>query len=283
MANARDVWIIHMPLQGVPPRERLHATSNHQSLPKHIRSSIDVLLLGHPLLDARVVQVCPVHVNSAARPLARLYPTIVSHDVPLEVGNTPILLCVFAPNDRALEVGFLVDQHGTIVALEVTRGVATPVRMRTPMNAGRRNTLLGFGRGRTCWRELLAAGRLGLRGDPAPLLLLTGSDRRTVLFIVMGGRNVVDISFTVKLGAIVARGRGGCGGRGRGSDACVIRSRGSLRRVINVIEVGCIARHCRRVDGCGGQVGNGEDLGDGGDRLVAGGRWGELVDRDRRY
>ena len=104
MANANDVGVIHMSLQGIPPGKRLHTTSNHQSITIHIRSGLHAFLVGHPLLDAFVVQVSPVHRDPTARPPARLHPTIVSDDMALEVGNTLVHLDVVAPDDGALEV-----------------------------------------------------------------------------------------------------------------------------------------------------------------------------------
>ena len=267
-----------MPLQGVPPSKGLHATSNHQSPPKHVRSGFDALLFGHPLLDALPVQVSPVHPNSAARPLVGLHPAIVSRDVTFEVGYTLVLLDVVTPNDGALEVGFLINQHDTTFALEVTGCVATLVRVWTLLNARSRNALLRFRRGRSGGREFLAARRLGLRRGPALLLPPGGSGlNRAILLIIVGGRDVVDIALTIRFRGIVARGRSGWSGRGRGNNVCVVRSRCNLRRVTAVVEVGCIGCHGRRVDRCRRQVGNGED--------VACGRWGEFVvcHRRRKY
>jgi len=142
MSDARDVRIIYVSLQGIPPGKSLLTTSNHKLTLKHICSSLDLLLLGHTLFDALAVQVGPIHPDTTASPLFRLPPAVVSHDVALEVGNTLVLLDVLASDDGALEVGFLVDPLGTIFTLEVTRGDGTLVRVQTPVSAGGSDTLL---------------------------------------------------------------------------------------------------------------------------------------------
>ena len=210
MSDTPDVRIIDMSLQGVPPGEFLQTTPNHQLTPEQIRSSLDLFLFGHTLLDAPAVQVGPLHPNTTAGPPSRLHPAIVSHDVAFEVGNSLVFLNVVASNDGALEVGFLVDQPGTIFTLEVTRRDTALVRVRTPVSARRSNALLGFG-GRTSGRGGCATGRLVLGGGLALLLLLgRGCLSRTVLLVVViGGKNVVGIALAIRFGAIAAGGRGG--------------------------------------------------------------------------
>ena len=170
MSNTQDFRIINVPLQGVPPGKGLPTTPNHQPTPEQICSSLDLFLFGHALLDVLAVQVGNLHPDTTANPLFRPRPAIVSHDVTLEVGNTPVLLDVVASNDGALEVGFL-DQHRAIFTLEVARGDATIVRMQTAASARRSNALLGSGRSRTGGREGRATGRLVLGGGLALLLL----------------------------------------------------------------------------------------------------------------
>jgi len=267
MPDARDVGIINVPLQSVPPGEGLLATSNHQSTPEHIRSGLDALLVGHPLLDTLPIQVGPVHRDPTARPLFWLHPAIVGNDVALEVRNALVRLGVIASDDGALEVGLLVDQQGAIFALEVARGDVTLVRVRTPASARRRNALFGFGGGRTGWREALATGRLGLGGGLALLLFLGGSDLDRTILVIVRGRDIVGIAF-IQFGAIAVRGRGGWAGRGRRSNACIVRSGWGLRRVATIIEGGCVGRHGRRVEGCRGEVDIGEGLCYRSDRIV---------------
>ena len=125
--NTRDVGIIHMPLQCIPPGKSLHTTSNRQSTLEHIRSSLDTLLVCHALPDALSVQVSLVDPNSAAYPLIRLLPTIVGYDMALEIWNTMVPLLIVASDGRAQEVGFLVDEQGSVFALKIARGNVTPV------------------------------------------------------------------------------------------------------------------------------------------------------------
>ena len=225
MPDARDIRIIHVSLQGIPPGKGLLTTSNHQLTLKHICSSLDLFLLGHTLFYALTVQISPIHPDTTASPLFWLPPAVVSHDMALEVGNTVVLLDVLASDDGTLEVGLLVNPLGTIFTLEVTRGDGTLVRVRTPVSAGGSDTLLGFGGGRTSGREGRATGRLALGGDLTLLLLLGGGcPCRTVLVVVIGGRNVVGIAFTIQFRAIGAGGRGGWAGRGKGRNAPVSRS-----------------------------------------------------------
>jgi len=209
MPDARDVRIVHMPLQGVPPGESLQTTSNHQLTLKYTCSSLDLFLFGHTLLDALAVQVGPFHPDTTASPLFRLHPAVVSHDVALEVGDAPVLLDVVTSDDGALEVGFLVDQLGTIFTLEVTRGYGSLVRVGTPVSARGSDTLLGFGGGMS-GREGRVTGRLVLGGGLALLLLLGGGcpSRTVLLFVIIGGRKVVGIALAIRFGAIAAEGRG---------------------------------------------------------------------------
>ena len=267
MPDTREVAVVNMSLQGVPPGKGLQTTSDPQLTSKHIRSGLDLLLFGHPLLNAPGVQVSDIHRDTTANPLFRLHPAVVSKDMALEVWNALVLLGVVASSDGALEVGFPVDPLSTIFTLEVTRGDATLVRVRTPVSARRISTLLRFGGGRTSGREG-SATRLGPAGDLGLLLLLGGSClSRTILFVVVRGRNVVGVALTIRFGAIKARGRGGGTGRGRRSDARVPRSRWGPR-VVAMIEVGSIGRHGRRVNWCRGKMGRGKGLGNGGDGII---------------
>ena len=155
------------------------------------------------------------------------------------------------------------------------------------MGARRRNALVGFRGCRASRREALTTGRLGLGDGLGLLLLLGGSDLgRMVFVVVVGGRNVVGITFAVRFGAIAAGGRGVWGGRGEGSDAHVTGCGRDLGSVITVIEVGWIGRHGRRADGAQLRVGVGigEDLdGVGGDGLVVMKGLGSFVNWHRLY
>jgi len=209
MSDARDFGIINVPLQGVPPGKGLPTTPNHQPTPEQICPSLDLFLFGHTLLDVFAVQVGHLHPDTTANPLFRLRRAIVSRDVTIEVGNTPVLLDVVASGDGALEVGFL-DQPRAIFALEVARGDAMLVRMQTATSARRSNALLGSGGSRIGGGEGRATGRLVLGGGLALLLLLgRGCLGRMVLLVVIGGRNVVGVALTIRFGTTTARGRRG--------------------------------------------------------------------------
>jgi hypothetical protein len=117
-----------------------------------------------------------------------------------------VLLGVVTFDDWALEAGSLVDQCGAIVTLQAAGDVTTLVRVQKPVSARRR---LGFGGSRKSRRERIVTGRLGLGGHPPPLLLLGGRGlSRTVLLVVVGGRDVVNIALTIRFRAIAAAGRG---------------------------------------------------------------------------
>lgn len=131
MPNARDVGIIQMPLQGVPPGESVHATSNHQPAPKDICSSPNVILLSHVLLDVHPVKVSPIHPNPTARPPLGPHQMVVSVDMALKVGNALISLDMAAPGDGAPEVRSIVDECNSAFALEITEGYVAPVRVGT--------------------------------------------------------------------------------------------------------------------------------------------------------
>lgn len=197
--DAREVRVVHMPLQGVPPGKRLQATPDPQLSSEWIRSNLDALLVGHARLDADPIQVGPIHRNPTARPPVWDNPPIVGHDMALEVGNAMVLLFVVAPDDRAEEVDPLVGLCGAVATLQVAGGVGALVRVRTPTSA---RGGPGLGGSRTSGRERLGTGGLGLGGGPLLLLLLGGrSLNGTVLVVVVGGRNVVNVAFTVRFGA----------------------------------------------------------------------------------
>jgi len=197
MSNARELGIINVPLQGVPPGKALPTTPNHQLTPEPICPSLDLFLFGHTLLDVLAIQVGRLHPDTTANPLFRLRPAIVSHDVTLEVGKAPVLLDVVASGDGALEFGFL-DQPRAIVNTQMAA------------SARRNNALLGSGGSRTGGREGRATGRLVLGGGFALLLLLgRGFLGRMVLLVVIRGRNVVDVTLAIRYGTITARRRGG--------------------------------------------------------------------------
>ena len=145
MSDARDLAIVDVPLQRVPPRKRLHATPNHQSTLEIIRPSLNALVIGHTRLEAVVVQMRPIHPNSTAYPLLRLSPTTVGFDVTLEVGNAPVLLDVVASDNGAPGAKSPFDEQGAVFALEVARGDVTFVRVRAPAGARRSDAPLGFG------------------------------------------------------------------------------------------------------------------------------------------
>ena len=144
MSDARDLAIVDVPLQRVPSRKRLHATSDHQSSPKVVRPSLNAFVIGHTQLEALVVQMRPIHSNPAAYPLFRLSPTTVRFDVALEVGNTLVLLDVVASDNRAPGAKSPFDEQGVVFALEVTRGDVTFVWVRAPVGARRSGAPLGF-------------------------------------------------------------------------------------------------------------------------------------------
>ena len=125
MPKARDVRIVHMPLQSIPPGKGLHAASNHQFTLEPVGTSLDVLLLGHTLLDILSIQVSPVHPNPAACPFSRLPPLKVGFDMPLKVWNASVLLGTAA--DGALEARSTVNKQGILLALDVARGNVTLV------------------------------------------------------------------------------------------------------------------------------------------------------------
>ena len=143
MPNAREVGVIHMPLESIPPGEGLHTTSNHQSTPEHIRSSPEALLVRHGPPDVLSIQLIPIHSDSTACPLFRIPPTTVSYDMALKVRSALVLLNMATSRDRALGVGFLVDEGGNVFALEIARGDVAPVRAGTSCIARRSSALLG--------------------------------------------------------------------------------------------------------------------------------------------
>ena len=278
MPNAWDAGVVNMSLQGVPPGKGLQATSNPQLTSKHIRSGLDLLLFCHPLFNAPFVQVSDIHRDTTANPLFRLHPTVVSKDVTFEVGDASVLLEVVASDDGTMEVGFPVDPLGTTFTLEVARGDTTLVRVYTLVSM-RSGALLRSGGGRTSGRGG-STTRLGPVSDLALLLLLGGGYlSRTVLFIVIGGRNVVGVTLTIQFGTIRAGGRGGWTDGGRGSDAHVSRSRWGLR-VVTMVEVWSVGRHSRRINWYGGQMGSREGLRNGGDGIIAWNwcRWRDFKD-----
>lgn len=103
MSDALDVWIIHVPLEGVPPGESLHTAPNHQPVSVHICAGLDAFLIGHALRDPGSIQVGPIHPDPTTDPLFWLPPTVVGHDMALKVRNALVLLSMFASEDRALE------------------------------------------------------------------------------------------------------------------------------------------------------------------------------------
>ena len=112
--DAQDIGVIHMPLQSVPPGKGHHAASDHQLSPEQIRSSRDVLLLSHPLLDSQPVQLGLVHINPTARPLVGVHPAIVNSNVALEFGMALIPLDVVTSDDGTFEV-IMLDFTGVVV------------------------------------------------------------------------------------------------------------------------------------------------------------------------
>jgi hypothetical protein len=119
-----------MPHQSAPPSKRLPTTPSHRLPPTHIRSSLDVLLAGHPLLGGLPVQVGSIHRNPTTRPLVRVNPMIVGRDMTLDFWDALILLDMVASDDRILGAGSLVDQRGAIVTLQGAGGVAKIVRCK---------------------------------------------------------------------------------------------------------------------------------------------------------
>ena len=74
--NAREVGIIQVPLQSIPPGESLLTTSDRQPALEQIRSSLDALLVGHTLPNVQpLIQVGPIRPNSTAYPLFWLPPS----------------------------------------------------------------------------------------------------------------------------------------------------------------------------------------------------------------
>jgi hypothetical protein len=202
MANARDVRIIHMPLQSIPPAKSLHAASNHQLTPEDIRSSLDALLVSHALADILPVEVSLVDPNSATDPLRRIHPKAVTFHVALEVRNAVVLLLMNAPVDGTLEAIFFASKQGGVFALQVARASSTPVRVRTSRPA---STLLRFRGGGTSGRGGHRMGGLGIGCIIALLLLVViGGLRWTILVVVVvvvvGRRNVVVV--TIGLGGV---------------------------------------------------------------------------------
>lgn len=147
MPDAGDFGVIDVPLQGIPPGKSIETTSNHQLTPEQIRPSLYLLILGHALLDPRVVRPSNVHRNPTARPLFRFQPATMRHYVTVQVWNSMIFLNIVTPNDGALEARPPLPPHGAILALEVARRDGTFVRVRTPESAGGGDALLGFGGG----------------------------------------------------------------------------------------------------------------------------------------
>ena len=105
VSDTRDVGVVNMPFQRVPPSKRLQATSNHQLSPKHIHPSLGQLFFAHTLLNHYPVEVGVVRCNATTNPLVWLEPAIVCGDVPLQVTNALALLDVVASDDRTLELG----------------------------------------------------------------------------------------------------------------------------------------------------------------------------------
>ena len=145
ISNARELAIVDVPLQRVPPRKRPHATPDHQSSLKVVRPSLNAFVIGHTQLEALVVQMRPIHPNPAAYPLLWLSPTTMGFDVAPEVGGTPVLLNVVAPDNGAPGAKSPFDEQGAVFALEVTWGDVTLVWVRAPAGARRGDALFGSG------------------------------------------------------------------------------------------------------------------------------------------
>lgn len=142
VSDARDVGIVHMPLQGIPPSEGPLTTPDHQSAPNHIRPSPDTLLVRHALLNTRVIQVGPGNTNPAARPPLWFPPTIMSFDMTLEIGYAKVLPGTATSSDGAVRVKFLIDEQGAVFGLEVARGSAASVGVQASVSTSRRDAPL---------------------------------------------------------------------------------------------------------------------------------------------
>ena len=122
VSDTRDVGVINMSFQRIPPSKRLQATPNHQLSPKHIRSSLGQLFFVHTLPHQYPVQVGVFCCNATTDPLVRLEPAIMDDDVALQIRNAPVLLDVVASNDRTPELGQPVDRPHPSLALEIAGG-----------------------------------------------------------------------------------------------------------------------------------------------------------------
>lgn len=120
--DTRQVWVVHMPLEGIPSREGLPAATNHQSAPKHVRPRLFILCVRHAHLDSNSVQVSPVYSNTTALPPIR---AIVRLYVPLEIRAAGVFLNEIAPLNGATEAGFA--RHPDAFALYIPRGVVALV------------------------------------------------------------------------------------------------------------------------------------------------------------
>ena len=192
-----------MPLQRVPPREALQAPSDHQFSLEHICSHLNQLLLGHTRLDLYSIQMGVLRWDAIAGPLVWVQPVVVCEDVTFQVRDPPVLLFAAAPSNRAPKLGQFVDRSGCIFGLEIAECDRSFVRVRTPGRAGRSSAPPEFG-----GRSMSGGGGTGdglCLGANLTLLLLGG--RRfwgKVVFVVIGGRNVVGIPFTVGFETIAA-------------------------------------------------------------------------------
>lgn len=201
--DARDVGIVNMSLQGIPPSESLLTTPDHQSAPNHVRPSLDTLLVRHALLYTRMIKVGPIHTNPAAHPSLRFPPTIVSFDMALEIRYAKVLLDIGTPSDGAVRVKFLVDEQGAVFGLEVARGGTASVRVQAPISTSRRYAPLRFGGSRVRRREghgMWRARSGSLTLLPVPL----GNGLGGVVLVVIVGGNVVGT--TIEFGAITGAG-----------------------------------------------------------------------------
>ena len=109
VSDTRDVGVVDVSFQRIPPSKRLQAASDHQLPLEHIRASLNQLFFVHTLLYHYSVEVGVVRRNTTADPLVRFDPAIVGVNVTLQIRNALILLDVVAPNNRTLELGQPVD------------------------------------------------------------------------------------------------------------------------------------------------------------------------------
>lgn len=144
MPDAREVVIVHMPLQCVSPRKRTHAPPNHQLTSEHIRAGLNALLIGHPLLDPLGIKMRPIHANSTACPLLGLHPAAVSQDMAPEFWLPTVFLAVLAAGDGALETGTILGEYNGVFQLEVPRRHPKPVWPGVCWFWGWADPLLGF-------------------------------------------------------------------------------------------------------------------------------------------